>query len=55
MFVTGEKIILKYTDNEEMKVVSGKVEYEDENFVQLRINVQPYRKVISKRCIKEIL
>lgn len=55
MFMIGEKVTLKYFSEEGLKIVKGKIEYETPYYVQLRINVKPYRKVIYKKDIKQVL
>lgn len=55
MFVIGEKVTLKYDEEEVAKIVRGKVIHETIDYVQLRINVEPYRKIIYKKNIKGVL
>lgn len=55
MFKIGKILTLKYSSEEGLKIVRGKIEYETSNYVQLRIKVKPYRKVIYKKDIKKVL
>ena len=55
MFMIREKITLKYSSEEGLKIVKGKIEYETPCYIQLRIKVKPYRKVIYRKDIKQVL
>ena len=55
MFKVGKIITLKYSGEDGLKIVKGKIEDETLNYIQLRIKVKPYRRVIYKRDIKQVL